>query len=76
MSRSLGQPQSDRATKNRAHPFSHERVVVPTIIWVESDYSVYTMRQAARRCWRIGQTPFLVVCMAYRYTLLEAFFSV
>ena len=34
------------------------------------DYSVYVMRQASRRSWRIGQTrPVKVVFMAYRGTL-------
>ena len=42
----------------------------PTIVWAETDYSVYTMRQASRRSWRIGQTqPVQVVFMAYRNTL-------
>ena len=42
----------------------------PTIVWFETDYSVYTMRQASRRSWRIGQTqPVQVVFMAYRNTL-------
>lgn len=42
----------------------------PTICWYETDYSVYTMRQASRRSWRIGQTrPVKVVFMAYRNTL-------
>ena len=42
----------------------------PTICWFETDYSVYTMRQASRRSWRIGQTrPVQVVFMAYRNTL-------
>ena len=42
----------------------------PTICWFETDYSVYTMRQASRRSWRIGQTePVKVVFMAYRSTL-------
>ena len=42
----------------------------PTICWYEADYSVYTMRQASRRSWRIGQTqPVQVVFMAYRNTL-------
>ena len=42
----------------------------PTICWEETDYSVYTMRQASRRSWRIGQTrPVKVVFMAYRGTL-------
>ena len=42
----------------------------PTICWYETDYSVYTMRQASRRSWRIGQTrPVKVVFFAYRNTL-------
>ena len=42
----------------------------PTIVWAKGDYSVYTMRQASRRSWRIGQTePVQVVFMAYRNTL-------
>ena len=42
----------------------------PTLVWFETDYSVYTMRQASRRSWRIGQTrPVRVVFMAYRGTL-------
>ncbi len=42
----------------------------PTIAWYETDYSVYTMRQASRRSWRIGQSePVQVVFMAYRNTL-------
>ncbi|MDE2934592.1 MAG: hypothetical protein OXS47_12115 [Chloroflexota bacterium] len=45
-------------------------VEFPTLIWYETDYSVYTMRQASRRSWRIGQTePVQVVFMAYRNTL-------
>ena len=45
-------------------------VAFPTIAWYETDYSVYTMRQASRRSWRIGQTqPVRVVFMSYRSTL-------
>ena len=45
-------------------------VEFPTIVWYETDYSVYTMRQASRRSWRIGQTqPVRVVFMSYRNTL-------
>ncbi len=45
-------------------------VAFPTIAWFETDYSVYTMRQASRRSWRIGQTqPVRVVFMSYRSTL-------
>ena len=42
----------------------------PTICWFETDYSVYTMRQASRRSWRIGQTqPVNVIFMIYQDTL-------
>ena len=42
----------------------------PTLIWFETDYSVYVARQASRRSWRIGQTrPVKVVFMSYRNTL-------
>ena len=42
----------------------------PTICWYETDYSVYVMRQASRRSWRIGQTrPVNVIYMSYRNTL-------
>ncbi len=42
----------------------------PTIVWGEIDYSVYVMRQASRRSWRIGQNcPVKVVFMSYRNTL-------
>ena len=42
----------------------------PTIIWFETDYSVYTMRQASRRSWRIGQTlPVKVIFMVYEGTI-------
>ena len=41
-----------------------------TLVWFETDYSVYVMRQASRRSWRIGQTrPVKVVFMSYRNTL-------
>ena len=42
----------------------------PTICWYETDYGVYTMRQASRRSWRIGQTePVQLAFMTYRNTL-------
>ena len=42
----------------------------PTICWYETDYSVYTMRQASRRSWRIGQTrPVRVIFMVYEETI-------
>ena len=44
-----------------------------TVCWYEPDYSVYTLRQASRRSWRIGQTrPVRVVYLAYRQTLQAA----
>ncbi len=37
------------------------------MVWLKKDYSVYTMRQASRRSWRIGQTEHVqVVFMAHR----------
>ncbi len=45
----------------------------PTLVFYQPEYSVYTLRQAARRSWRIGQThPVRVVFLAYRGTLQEA----
>ncbi len=45
-------------------------IYFPTIVWDEIDYSVYLMRQASRRSWRIGQTrPVKVAFMSYRNTL-------
>ena len=42
----------------------------PTIIWYQNNYSVYTMRQASRRSWRIGQKkPVKVIYMAYENTI-------
>lgn len=44
----------------------------PTIIFYEPEYSVYTLRQASRRSWRIGQRqPVKVYFMAYQETLQE-----
>ena len=45
-------------------------VEFPTLVWYETDYSVYTMRQASRRSWRIGQTkPVKVAFMVYENTI-------
>ncbi len=44
----------------------------PTIVFYEPEYSVYTLRQASRRSWRIGQRqPVKVYFMAYQETLQE-----
>ncbi len=47
------------------------RTVFFCVHWkTKTDYSVYVMRQASRRSWRIGQTrPVKVVFMSYRNTL-------
>jgi hypothetical protein len=45
----------------------------PTIVWMAIDYSVYTVLQASRRSWRIGQTqPVKIYFFAYEETIQEA----
>ena len=69
---------ADRVKKGLDVLICHPRLVqtgldlidFPTIIWGEVDYSIYVMRQASRRSWRIGQTrPVKVFYMSYRNTL-------
>lgn len=44
----------------------------PTVIWFQTGYSLFTLRQASRRSWRIGQTkPVKVIYMAYKDTIQE-----
>jgi len=44
----------------------------PTIIFFQCGYSVFTLRQASRRSWRIGQNlPVRVFYMAYAKTMQE-----
>ncbi len=44
----------------------------PTIIWMGTEYSVYTVMQASRRSWRIGQDqPVKVYFFCYEDTLQE-----
>jgi hypothetical protein len=44
----------------------------PTLVWMAIDYSVYTVLQASRRSWRIGQTePVKVYFFAYEETIQE-----
>ena len=71
---------SDRVKQGIDVLISHPRLVqtgldlidFPTIVWGEVDYSVYVMRQASRRSWRIGQTRAVkVIYMSYRNTLQE-----
>ena len=45
----------------------------PTILFYESGYSTFTLRQASRRSWRIGQTrPVKVKFLAYAGTMQES----
>ena len=69
---------ADRVKKGLDVLICHPRLVqtgldlidFPTLVWFETDYSLYVSRQASRRSWRIGQTrPVKVVFMAYRNTL-------
>lgn len=42
----------------------------PSVVWYETEYSVYVMRQASRRSWRIGQRqPVEVTFLVYEGTL-------
>lgn len=44
----------------------------PTILWAQESYSLFEIRQASRRSWRIGQTkPVRVLFYAYRSTAQE-----
>ena len=44
----------------------------PTIVWYQPTYSTYTMRQASRRSWRIGQDrPVKIVHLIYAGTMQE-----
>lgn len=44
----------------------------PTIIWAQTDWSLFLLRQASRRSWRIGQTePVRVVITAYEGTMQQ-----
>jgi SNF2 family DNA or RNA helicase len=44
----------------------------PTIIFFQTGYNIYTLRQASRRSWRIGQDkPVRVFYMAYKDTMQE-----
>ena len=45
----------------------------PTMVWFATGYSLFRLRQASRRAWRIGQsTPCRVVFLAYEHTMQEA----
>ena len=47
-------------------------LAMPTILFYESGYSIYVLRQASRRSWRIGQKhPVKVKFLAYADTMQE-----
>lgn len=49
-----------------------DAVEYPTILWAQTDWSLYLLRQASRRSWRIGQTqPVRVHFFAYEDTMQE-----
>lgn len=44
----------------------------PTFVFYETGYNIYTLRQAARRAWRIGQTePCQVIFLTYQDTMQD-----
>jgi len=48
-------------------------LALPTILFYESGYSTFTLRQASRRSWRIGQTrPVKVKFLSYAGTVQES----
>jgi superfamily II DNA or RNA helicase len=48
-------------------------LVFPTIFFVQTGYSIYTLRQASRRSWRIGQkAPVRVAFFSYSNTAQES----
>ena len=75
-------PPADREAWIEAHPadvlLCHPRLIstgldaveYPTILWAQTDWSLYLLRQASRRSWRIGQTePVRVHFFAYADTM-------
>lgn len=48
----------------------------PTIVFYQTGYNIFTLRQASRRSWRIGQRrPVRVFFMAYKNTMQETAIS-
>lgn len=44
----------------------------PTVVFYQTGYNIFTLRQAARRSWRIGQTePVRVFFLCYEHTMQE-----
>jgi len=50
-------------------PTGLDLIFCPAIIWYQTGYSTFTLRQASRRSWRIGQTkPVTVRFLCYENT--------
>jgi hypothetical protein len=50
-------------------PSNLDLIFCPAIIWYQTGYSTFTLRQASRRSWRIGQTkPVTVRFLCYENT--------
>lgn len=63
----------DRPCQGSHIPHNLDLLAQPTILFYESGYSTFTLRQASRRSWRIGQTrPVKVKFMAYEGTMQES----
>lgn len=69
------------ATRARTESSGHPRLVqtgldllaFPTIVFYETGFSIYTLRQASRRSWRIGQRePIRVLYMTYASSAQES----
>src|SRR5206468_2602818 len=58
------------ATNPRLVQTGLDLIDFPSVVWIEIDYSVYVLRQASRRSWRIGQRqPVEVTFLTYEGTL-------
>jgi len=68
--------QSNRSDVLITHPRNVstglDLVDFPEVVWYQQDYSVYILRQASRRSWRIGQTkPVNVHYLFYNNSIQE-----
>ena len=62
----------DRTCQQSHIPRNLDLLQFPTLLFYESGYSIYVLRQASRRSWRIGQKqPVRVKYMAYAGTMQE-----
>lgn len=68
--------QSNRSDVLITHPRNVQTgldlIDFPEVVWYQQDYSVYILRQASRRSWRIGQTkPVNVHYLFYETSIQE-----